>query len=688
MTDPFRSSPQNKLPAEDAFFVLRDCRELYQKRLAETVQRAGVASPPLLQSFIDALGEAHDELAASRQNDAFGQTHGLTSSRITLMCDNDLELEIRIGDIARRLGEDAGKPLWRVHHRYMTLLHRPEMARADNPIGPEAVCGSLWALCSSSDISLERKLDLLDRVEEQLTLSLPLIYDELNDLLSRRGIEPAQSPIGSPPSSSAAAASRGKPDPLAGLQEVLGKQFSGTEPVVASGLSGGSEGGAAAQAALNPATLLMLNQLAARLDQIDFSRMAPGAADAQPAASPHTLKSAEVGFPLARNEAVALDTLAHIFDAIFEIWELPDTVKTAIGRLQIPFLKLAMADPTLFSDSQHPARRLINGMARATIGLPRDISRSHPVSAQLWLLAGTVADSLQGDASVLEAPLAELDRLVAGRDQKIQETAQAFVTQLQLREARKTAVPRVLDWLRNIETYAAPPEIHRFLRDDWARVMAAACMEGEAAETRWQENLATAQDLLWSVQPKSTPEERKRLAGMASSLIKRIAAGQERVGIPAADRTAFIDSCFQLQTNALRGVANESSLAAPSLMPIAALSEKLFASAETGTEALTILVLASPDAGSDDGISTAAAAPVGQWLQFVMHGNEQLCGLVCWQSPQTGQSLLYNPDWDCAISLPAALLEQQLRAAQARVVSSQAIFDVAAAHALKQIGRT
>lgn len=700
MIDPLLPAPPGKLPAEDHFFVLRDCRELFQKRLAEAVQRVGVASPPLLQSFVEALGEVHDELAASRQNDAFGQTHGLTSSRITLMCDSDLELEIRIGDIARRLSEHAGKPLWRVHHRYMTLLHRQEMARAENPVGPEAVCESLWALCRSSDSSLERKLEQLDRIEAQLTLSLPAIYDELNDLLTVRGVEPAQSPIGSLPLSSAssssfsstsssasATAARGRPDPLAGLQDALSRQFAGAEGVAASSPAT-QEGTAGGQATLNAATLLMLNQLAARLDQIDFSTLAPGAASAHPADSPRTLKSAEVGVPLARNEAVALDTLALIFDAIFEIWELPDTVKTAIGRLQIPFLRLAMADPTLFSDSHHPARRLINGMARATIGLPRDIGRSHPVSAQLWQLAGTVADTLQGDAAVLEPFLAELDRLVAERDRKIQDAAQAFVGQLQLREARKMAVPRVLDWLRNIETYAAPPEIHRFLRDDWARVLAAACMQGEAGEALWQESLATAQDLLWSVQPKNTPEERKRLAGMAASLIRRLAAGQERIGMAEAGRAAFIDSCFKLQTNALRGVANESSLAAPSLMSIAALGEKLFAPAENETDALTILVLASPDASSDDGLSTAAAAPVGQWLQFAMHGNELLCGLVCWQSPHTGQSLLYNPDWDCAISLPAALLEQQLRTAQARIVSSQAIFDVAAAHALQQIGRS
>lgn len=51
------------------------------------------------------MGEEHDELASasSTKPDGFGQTAGLTASRISLVGHDDLELDIRIGEISNHL---------------------------------------------------------------------------------------------------------------------------------------------------------------------------------------------------------------------------------------------------------------------------------------------------------------------------------------------------------------------------------------------------------------------------------------------------------------------------------------------------------------------------------------------------------------------------------------------------------
>ena len=144
---------------------------------------------------------------------------------------------------------------------------------------------------------------------------------------------------------------------------------------------------------------------------------------------------------------IALETLGCIFEAIFETWDLPDTVKTAIGRLQIPLLKLSLFDQALFSNNQHPARQLINAMGRAAIGLPRDISRADPVSRRLWKIAGLVQETLQGDASVLSEPLEQIQTLIAERDTVIREMGAPFVTYLQRSTSRRLAQnPSSVGW--------------------------------------------------------------------------------------------------------------------------------------------------------------------------------------------------------------------------------------------------
>ena len=46
---------------------------------------------------------------------------------------------------------------------------------------------------------------------------------------------------------------------------------------------------------------------------------------------------------------------------------------------------------------------------------------------------------------------------------------------------------------------------------------------------------------------------------------------------------------------------------------------------------------------------------------------------------------MFNSDWGYAVALAPSLLEQQLRAGRARIVSESALFDEAAERALGQI---
>ncbi|MBK7423148.1 MAG: DUF1631 family protein [Propionivibrio sp.] len=176
---------------EDSFFVLRDCRELFQRRLAEIARLSGISSPKVIEAFTSEIGTAHDELASSAQQDGFGQTAGLTASRITLVGNDELDLEIRIADIANRLKSNDRIESWRVQLRYMALLQRPKMAAEDNPLGLEPICRGLWAICRESGNSLDQNLDLLVRLEEDLQARLPDVYTELNGLLESHRVEPA-----------------------------------------------------------------------------------------------------------------------------------------------------------------------------------------------------------------------------------------------------------------------------------------------------------------------------------------------------------------------------------------------------------------------------------------------------------------------------------------------------------------
>lgn len=688
MSHPFDTSAQSHSTSGDAFFVLNESRALFQRRLAELARKGGVFTPSVATAFTEALGEAHDTLASDKARDGFDQTQGLTASRITLMCDADLELDIRIGDIGRHLMEIGGSNLWRVHSRYMTLLNRPEMSPDFDPVGSEAITSGLWAICRASDIEHERKLDLLNRLEETFASELPVVYGELNELLASHNIEPAKSQITNRSSAAIAGAGNSpqggssKADPFSALQNALSAQFGGVPGGMGGGSGGasvaGSQAGATGNTALNAATLVMLNQLTTRLEQLQLSEIA---AAGQPDSPPHAFKAADLDLPLGNPEAVALETLGYIFEAIFKTWDLPDTVKTAISRLQIPLLKLSIFDPSLFSDIKHPARQLINTMGRAAVGLPRNIDRSHPVSTQLWHVASTVAETLQGDASVLAAPIAELEALIASRDAEIQGSVEPFIAFLAAADAGELAAQLADRWLRDIEQQPSAQEIHDFVGRYWVKVMADAALEGGEDGALWLESKATVADLMWSVLPKPSADERKRLSLLVATLIKRINAGLDRIGLSQEERAPFLDACFNLQFATMRG-------SSPALVAPPARQAPAVTAVEIKVEAVGDQVLKTLAGGVTTAYRKAAGGVrAGQWLQFSMPGDEPLCGLVTWVSPQSGKLLLANPDWQYAVALTADILEAQMQRGEALVVSSRALFDMAAEQALSQIAK-
>ena len=67
-------------------------------------------------------------------------------------------------------------------------------------------------------------------------------------------------------------------------------------------------------------------------------------------------------------DAFTIDIVAMLFDYIFDDRTIPDKLKALIGRLQIPVLKVAMLDKQFFSKKSHPARRLLDEIAAASIG--------------------------------------------------------------------------------------------------------------------------------------------------------------------------------------------------------------------------------------------------------------------------------------------------------------------------------
>ena len=685
----------------DAFFILRDCRELFQRRLTDIARQAGIFFPAQLEAFSREIGQAHDDLAASVEQDGFEQTAGLTASRISLVGNDDLELEIRIGELVNHLKDNDRIDHWRVQLRYMTLLNKPNMMAAHNPVGLEPISRGLWALCAGSKDPIDKKFNQLERLEEQLQLQLPDVYSDLNALLEQRHIAPAAAQLVQRAGSHSAPALGGQAphtlgnNPLSALQETLSRQF-GTAPFIdQNNTQGTSNGDPAGNFALNASNMVMLNQLMDRMRTLE-SQTAPGLTQALDNADPDSprrpLRAKDLDLPLGMPASIALDTLSLIFEAIFAAPDLPDAVKSAIGRLQIPLLKSAITDSSFFADSNHPARQLVNRMARAAIGLNRDSGHDHPVCAALYLLADGVRSALEGSNADLAPQLAELDALISGREHSVRASAQAYRQLVAEHEAQLSAQQHSEEWLQQVRAKTSPQEIAEFLSCQWLKVMQNAYRHGGMNGERWQSDALTAEELIWSVQPKQDPQERQKLATLIPSLLKRINTGFDLLETPLPERTRFLNTCFDLQTAALRNrVDTARSSATPTHDQKAVTGPAALACPENNSATLILeqkgllVQYLGQTASTSQWQSNETHAKEGDWINFILPDGEALCGRHCGQESPSGTILLFNTEWGYAVALAHSLLAQQLHDGHARIASAGALFDWAAEQALGRI---
>ena len=694
-------SPSTKFvvpAADEAFHFLRDCRALYLKQIGQLLQEAERVPAAAVHTFQQIVGDYYDEMCSSNRRSGFDMADGLTASRISLVHESDLELDIRLGEFSSRLMESTSSALWRVYLRFVTLLRRPEMTTGENPVGPKGIALGLMEFCRELGEDHEQQLARVDRLEDYFSRHLTVLYTMLDEFLDQRHVNMAQAAIitapdtGTPGPGNTATAAPATANAAVALQQ----RFLGST----GGTAGGETAGGAAGNLLNQA---MLASLLTRLDELEKSgRLAArpsvlfaanadgpalenlipglfeGNAGEEGVTSLRTLDSGELGLSKGAPEAAAIDTLALIFETIFASTALPEAIKNVLASLQIPLLKVAMLDAGFFANPQHPGRQLLDKIARAGLGLTAETPVSHPLCQQLHTIATRVRAEFSNDIKLLEPFIKELDHLIAERDSATARTAETYLPLLQQLERRAQAERRARQVIEQKLLEGAPAEIAVFLRRHWQKLLQAVWLEGGEQGTDWLEYSALISELLWSVRPKNDMEERKQLAKVLQPMVQRLNAGMARIAVPEAEQAAFLDSCFALQTAAMRGTAAPEDNRASE--PMAGDSSKP-ASSEFESAGLRLRVLDQLRQPAGNRLRPAPVRP-GHWLRLSFDGKTPVTGLLCPGDSGSALQLIANPDWDHALAIHPDILEEMMAARTARICDTDSLFEAAAEKAL------
>ncbi|MFO1313423.1 MAG: DUF1631 family protein [Burkholderiales bacterium] len=398
-------------------------------------------------------------------------------------------------------------------------------------------------------------------------------------------------------------------------------------------------------------------------------------------------------------ESMTIEMVAMLFDFIFETKDLPDGIKALLARLQIPVLKAAMLDGAFFAKKSHPSRLLVNGLAHAGLGWAPAMGPQDPLYRKIDEIVHTILDNFSDDLAIFDEQRESLEAFLAEEEKAAEENIQSTAEEIDKKDRQQIGgVVAKSEIEKRIEASPVPNFLATFLRQRWQGALEHVYLtQGEESEA-WSTSVSTLEDLVWSVQPKRSVEDRRHLVALLPSLLKRLSAGMQPRGWAVEEREVFMSNLVEAHAAAVKpSLASDRS-------PTAAVAEQARAEAEiakaSGDEAkaakaealAAAMQQATPEPVepqreiiADDYLEIARSLERGAWIEFEADDGQLAFAKLAWISPLRGTYLFTNRQGQKALSMTAEDLADRFRADRARVVEAEPLIDRAFTSMISQI---
>ncbi len=411
------------------------------------------------------------------------------------------------------------------------------------------------------------------------------------------------------------------------------------------------------------------------------------------------LQESPLGKRVNQLESMTIELVAMLFDFIFETRDLPDGIKASLARLQIPVLKAAMLDGAFFAKKSHPSRLLVNALAQAGLGWSPVMGQDDPLYKKIDSIVHKILDGFTDNLALFDELREELETFLAEEERAAEANIQTTAEEINQNDRQKIGVAVAhAEIERRIETYPIPNFLAVFLREHWQKTLERVYLsDGEESES-WGQAVATLEDLVWSVQPKKTNEDRRHLVALLPSLLKRMSAGMHGQAWPPPDRERFMSNLVEAHAAAVKPSLSAAQLATAAVAEQAKAEAEQAkaagdeAAAQRAEELATAMSAAepapveeAPEVIEDQYLEIAQNLDRGMWIEFEADDGQLAFAKLAWVSPLRGTYLFTNRQGQKALSMTADELAQRFREDRARLVEAEPLIDRAMGSVMAQI---
>ena len=475
-----------------------------------------------------------------------------SADTLALVGNDDLEEQVALNAMITKAKAHFQGPLLQLQTRFSQVYPEATDESPVNPMAPEHLCSAFTEAIQALEIQIRERLILLKQFDRYVVSNLGMLLDEANRILIQAGIIPnfryhgkagkqheaarseaASSDKEEGPSPDASATQRaaetGSGAVFEQIRQMLARQRANAGiPPRASDPNVRVIGDAELASLLNSLPLS-----GARQDQNNLSAGEPVSVDLHQLVQ-QLLSQSDTGDgrkpALNEVDEDLINLVSMLFEFILDDYNLSAPVQVLISRLQIPILKVVIRDKSFFSQATHPARRLLNSLARAGIGWSSsDEKAKDKLYGQIHNIVQRILNEFDGDVTLFETLNQEFEQFLERENRKASLVEQRTRESERGRIKSQTAQQTVDNLLKQkVSRYKLPESIHDILMNGWSRVMFLAYLRDDV-EHRWNATVKVVDDLIWCLHPHQEDDERDQWVRVVPGLLKSLRSGLEEV---------------------------------------------------------------------------------------------------------------------------------------------------------------
>lgn len=380
---------------------------------------------------------------------------------------------------------------------------------------------------------------------------------------------------------------------------------------------------------------------------------------------------------LSRGDESTIDLLTRIFETVYIDENIPKETRELIQFLQVPVLKAALMDKEFFFQEQHPARRMIDLMSR--MGWEQRSGADDPLFQAMRRGVDRVGrDDGAGFADAVAELEASLESEQGVAAAEISAPIAAALKQEKVSAATRSARNAVALRVGGGDVVAV---VETFLEKKWTSVLTIAYSVEPGKPGAVNNATRTMDDLIWSVKPKITQEQRKHLIARLPTLLATLNKWLDIIKWQDADRLQFFAELAECHASIVRApivLSPERQLE----IALEVAQQDAQRRLEKEQALAAALDAEAAQAQADPALAAIEALERGMWLEFAAPEGSVQTVKLAWISPLRSLFIFSTAARKEAFSLSIEKLADAWRDGGVKVVRQDGVVARALAEAM------